>query len=244
MTMYAAPADQFSSYDQAIDQTLTGILDGIERPPNRSDAIAPEAAAVNPNLDDGERLRRFAARFWGGREDQLRLALTRLAGIEPTLRALLKAEGVPENLIAVVLIESAAQPLALSPRNARGLWQLIPETARRYGLTVDSRTDERIQVGRATRAAAQYLHDLYGQFRDWQLALAAYNAGEEAVEKALTRSHSRSFAELNATGLLPQETRKYVPAVTAAMDLLSQPDSGRGRLAPGRSVIASARAPE
>jgi len=133
--------------------------------------------------------------------------------------------------VAVVLVESAAQPFALSPKEARGLWQFIPATARRYGLHVGPAKDERVHWVHATRAAARYLHDLYTEFGDWQLALAAYNAGEQAVAKALARSRVRTFADLSARRLLPAETRNFVPAVLAAMELL-----GSAAPAPGNET--------
>ena len=72
--------------------------------------------------------------------------------------------------MAVVLVESGGRPTALSAKGALGIWQLMPQTARRYGLTVTPEKDERLDVLKATRAAARYLHDLYGQFSDWKLA--------------------------------------------------------------------------
>jgi len=140
--------------------------------------------------------------------------------MRPALEGILESEGVPKELIAVVLIESAAQSYALSPRQARGLWQFIPGTARQYGLHVSPDRDERVEMERATRAAARYLRDLYRRFEDWPLALAAYNAGQYAVEKAIQQSRATSFWQLSAGGRLPEETRKYVPAVLAAMRLL------------------------
>ena len=107
-----------------------------------------------------------------------------------------------------------------SPRQARGLWQLIPETARQYGLHVGPDHDERVEIERATHAAARYLRDLHRRFEDWPLALAAYNAGQSAVEKAIQQSRATSFRQLSAGPRLPEETRKYVPAVLAAMSLI------------------------
>lgn len=131
-----------------------------------------------------------------------------------------KTEGVPRQLVAVVPIESGAQPLVVSPRQARGLWQFIPETARQYGLSVNERRDERIYIEAGTRAAARYLRDLHNRFGDWPLALAAYNAGEASVEGALAKRTGSTFWQLSSAGLLPQETRNYVPAVLAAIRLL------------------------
>lgn len=168
----------------------------------------------------GAEIRTFAQRFWGGREDQLVAAIDRLQKLRPTLEPILETEGVPRQLVAVVLIESGAQPLAVSPRQARGLWQFVPGTARQYGLSVSEAKDERIYAEAATKAAARYLRDLHSHFGDWPLALAAYNAGEASVEGALAKGTAKTFWQLSTAGLLPQETRNYVPAVLAAMQLL------------------------
>jgi hypothetical protein len=87
----------------------------------------------------------------------------------------------------------------------RGIWQLMPDTARRHGLTLNSETDDRLDVQKSTRAAARYLRDLHIQFRSWPLALAAYNAGEKLVQNAVLRAASEDFALLGRKRLLPAE---------------------------------------
>ena len=126
--------------------------------------------------------------------------------------------GVPLGLLKIAQVESNWQPFALSPKGAFGLWQLMPATARRYGLRVDGTRDDRADTSKATRVAARYLRDLHMRFGDWALALAAYNAGEEAVERAIGRGASRDFWNLSQRKLLPAETRAYVPAVLASFD--------------------------
>jgi membrane-bound lytic murein transglycosylase D len=126
---------------------------------------------------------------------------------------------VPTDLAAIVLVESGGNPTALSPKGARGLWQLMPQTARRYGLIVDGQTDERLDISKSTRAAAEYLRDLFAQFHSWPLALAAYNAGEQAVQRAVSRTGSDTFSL--AAAALPRETQGYVPAVLAFLPRFS-----------------------
>lgn len=204
--------------------------------------------AIQNLAADTANLREFADLYWRGRQDNLKQAVARLESVRPALEEILESEGVPKSLVAVVLVESAAQPFALSPKEARGLWQFIPATARRYGLQVAPGKDERVHLYHATRAAARYLRDLYAQFGDWQLALAAYNVGEQAVANAVARSRVRTFTDLSARRLLPAETRNYVPAVLAAMKLLGlvSPAPASNELpsqkATGRSVYATARA--
>jgi len=126
-------------------------------------------------------------------------------------------EGVPLDLLLVAAVESNFHPLALSPKGARGLWQLMPETARRFGLRVDRWMDERTHPARSTRAAARYLRELYLRFGDWPLALAAYNAGEGRVAAAVQQALPSNLDELVRHPLLPAETRRFVPAVLQAI---------------------------
>ena len=146
----------------------------------------------------------------------MRRAVERISGLRPVVEPILKEEGLPPEILGLMLVESGGNAAALSPQGARGLWQFMPATARRYGLRVSYGSDERLDVERSTRAAARHLRDLYVQFGDWPLALAAYNAGDGAVQKAIRRGKTTDFATLSSLRLLPAETRAYVPAVLAA----------------------------
>ena len=135
----------------------------------------------------------------------------------PALTSILREKGLPAGLMGVAAIESGFNPLALSPKGARGLWQLMPETARRYGLLVEPYQDERTDPVKSTLAAAAYMRDLYTQFQDWPLALAAYNAGEDRVAQAMRRAGARDFWTLRRKSALPDETLRYVPAALAKL---------------------------
>jgi hypothetical protein len=214
----AGENDPFAAYRGSIEEQLTTMA---AQP--RMMAITPPvppAAGQKPNSEDFTD--GLAATLWNGRATDVRSATVRLQRYRPELESILESEGVPASLAAVVLVESGARPLALSPKQARGLWQLIPATARQYGLVVTADKDERIQLEMATRAAARYLRDLYSRFGDWPLALAAYNAGPETVDRAIQRGRTSDFSQLSAARLLPAETRNYVPAVFATMDLLGR----------------------
>ncbi len=141
--------------------------------------------------------------------------LQRVERLLPVVNPILRQVGIPAQLAAVVLVESGGNPIALSPKGARGLWQLMPDTARRYGLTVNAKTDQRLDVLKSTRAAAEYLRDLYAEFHEWPLALAAYNAGDKAVQRAMALTGGTVFS--TAARALPVETQSYVPAVFHAL---------------------------
>jgi hypothetical protein len=146
-------------------------------------------------------------------------SLARLDLLRPIIEPELARAGLPVELSGMVQVESGAQTFALSPRGARGLWQLMPDTARRYGLTVTTQRDERLDAYKSTRAAARYLRTLYAQFGDWSLVFAAYNAGEQTIQRAIDRSGTTDFFQLNR--LLPAETRSYVPAIWASFGQFS-----------------------
>lgn len=147
--------------------------------------------------------------------ERVGLARRRLQALGVDAARIFVEEGVPLELLVVAGVESGYDPLARSPKGARGIWQLMPETAARFGLRVDGQTDERVHAVLATRAAARYLRELHLRFGDWQLALAAYNAGEARIAAAVQRSGTRDFRQLAGRGFLPDETRRYVPAVLA-----------------------------
>lgn len=137
-------------------------------------------------------------------------------------RQLLEA-GLPQDLVWVAAIESGFRPQATSPVGAAGLYQLMPDTAIRFGLVVGTTVDERRSIARATSAAMDYLESLYDRFGAWDLALAAYNCGEGCVDDALTKASAQigeredpiAFHELAELRLLPRETAEFVPQIQA-----------------------------
>src|SRR5207245_11549128 len=123
---------------------------------------------------------------------------------------ILKDEGVPPELIYLAQAESGFHPLALSRVGARGMWQFMASRAKGYGLQRNQWVDERQDPEKATRAAARHLKDLYNQFGDWYLAMAAYNSGPGTVKSAVMRTGYADFWELYRRNVLPKETRNYV----------------------------------
>ena len=128
---------------------------------------------------------------------------------------ILDEEGVPQELLHLAQAESGFIPRAVSQKAAGGMWQFVVERGQQYGLKQTSYTDDRMDPEKATRAAARHLHDLYSEFGDWYLAIAAYNCGPGVVEKAVERTGYADFWELRNRGMLPQETTNYVPIILA-----------------------------
>src|SRR6266700_1200225 len=199
--------DPFVAYHASLNSTADNVLAApMQRPmkATRNESSLPAVVTDAPTIQ---------ASGTAG-------AINRVQQLRPIIEPILREERVPTELSAVVLIESGGQPNALSPKGARGIWQFMPDTARRYGLIVTPKRDERLDIERSTRAAARYLRDLFEQFGDWQLAFAAYNAGGDVVQGAIDRNLTRDFTRLSSRRSLPLETRRYVPAVINAVQKL------------------------
>src|SRR6266542_5083692 len=164
--------------------------------------IAAEQAALNPTAPAPG-----AKRGWPGLTSTRaapRIALARYNSYRDILTRILIEEKLPLEVLSVALVESGFNPLALSPKGARGIWQLMPDTARRYGLMVAPGDDHRTHPEHATRAAARYMRDLYQMFGDWELTLAATTQGRAACSAQLSgpaRITSKSWRGANCCRL-------------------------------------------
>ncbi len=136
---------------------------------------------------------------------------------------ILKEEGVPQDLIYLAQAESGFHPLAVSRVGARGIWQFMGSRARGYGLSHNMYVDDRQDPEKSTRAAARHLKDLYNQFGDWYLAMAAYNSGPGTVQAAVRRTGYADFWELYNRNVLPKETKNYVPIILAVTIMAKNP---------------------
>ena len=140
----------------------------------------------------------------------------------PIFEEALERYGIPYELAYLPVIESSLRPTAVSPAGAAGLWQFIPSTGKRYGLIINTLVDERRDPIKSTDAACRYLRDMYNRFGDWSLAIAGYNCGEGAVQKALARSGGREGKTFwDIYKFLPKETRGYVPAFIGATYIMT-----------------------
>jgi peptidoglycan lytic transglycosylase D len=145
----------------------------------------------------------------------LEQALTRAGRYREMIQTTFREEGVPQDLMYLAQAESGFQPLALNPSGARGMWQFMASRAAGYGLQRSWWIDERQDPVKSTRAAARHLKDLYNQFGDWYLAMAAYDSGPGNVQQAVRRTGYADFWELYKRNVLPKETKNYVPIILA-----------------------------
>jgi membrane-bound lytic murein transglycosylase D len=134
-----------------------------------------------------------------------------------------KDQGIPQDLIYLAEAESGFHPLALSHAGARGMWQFMAGRGSGYGLQRNWWVDDRQDPEKSTRAAARHLKDLFNQFGDWYLAMAAYNSGPGTVQQAVQRTGYADFWELYRRGVLPKETRNYVPIILAVTIMAKNP---------------------
>jgi len=149
--------------------------------------------------------------------------LTRAGRYRELISQTFRQEGVPQDLIYLAMAESGFQPLAVSRAGARGMWQFMAGRGSMYGLERNWWVDDRQDPVKSTQAAARHLKDLYREFGDWYLAMAAYNTGPGNIQRAVERTGYADFWELYKRGVLPQETRNYVPIIVAVTIMAKNP---------------------
>jgi len=173
----------------------------------------------------------------GGHAHLLR-SLERAGKYKDMIAKNLSDEGVPQDLIYLAVAESGFQPQALNARSgAGGMWQFMPTGA--YGLTRNGWFDERFDPEKSSKAYARYMKTLYDQFGDWYLAMAAYDWGPGNVQRAVMRTGYADFWELYRRGVLPGETKNYVPGIIAAIIMAKNPTQyGLDKLSPEPAVIS------
>ena len=218
---------------------LMGDAHALWSPLNaRERAVALDLPALNaeerlavwlPHTEENV-MRRYLGRLTEARRGTTDHVLRRAALYMPVVLEGVRRQGLPQELACLPLVESAFEPGCVSSAGAAGLWQLMPQTAREFGLRVDRVTDERFDVEKSTAAATLYLAYLYDLFHDWPLALAAYNSGEGTMRRALRRYGNTSLAEVMRQcraddadkRVLQEETLRYVPQFAAAVLIMSK----------------------
>lgn len=197
----------------------TGALPGLARPETHKPPTIPDLA-----IELNDSIRSAIATFQS-QGPGFSNSLARGGRYLPLIREIFSAQGIPIDLAYVALVESNFKPDALSWAKARGVWQFMPATGKRFQLRQDQWVDERKDPEKATWAAAQYLKTLFRIFGDWDLALAAYNAGEGRVLRAIREHGTSNFWELAESGALAPETRDYVPRIYAAIVMARDPEN-------------------
>jgi membrane-bound lytic murein transglycosylase D len=166
------------------------------------------AVAATHKVRMNARVEKYASNYIKNNTEALLIVKGRSVGCFDMMDSVFTSYGLPKELKYLAVVESELNPNALSHVGAAGPWQLMPATARILGLKVTSKYDERKYFRKSTIAAARYIKDLYGEFGDWLLVLAAYNGGPGPVYKAIRKSGSHNYWKLQA--FLPAETRGHV----------------------------------
>ncbi|HSO75071.1 MAG TPA: transglycosylase SLT domain-containing protein, partial [Blastocatellia bacterium] len=211
------PTDDAERVEPSVLDELSAIKD------TELAAVAPDGVKIFGKYDFefsvAPPVFQFISFFTAGRgRSTMLVGLQRSGRYREMAEKVFKEERVPIDLIWLAQAESVWKPNALSRAAAKGIWQFIPSTGLRYGLAQTAWVDERSHPEKATRAAARYLRWLHDHFAgDWLLAMAAYNSGENRVAGAIAKCGYADFWELYRRGLLPLETRNYVPSILAIM---------------------------
>jgi membrane-bound lytic murein transglycosylase D len=211
----------------ALPKTLQSASREIELLAPVSAGPAP-ATRTTPAIFDipmvyNERVAQMLDAYSNRVHDRFELGLDNAARYEPLIRTTFQAEGLPEDLLYVAMIESSFRPSARSGARAQGIWQFVQSTGHRFGLKSDRLVDERSDPAKATLAAARFWKTLYGEYGDWHLAMAAYNSGEGRVSSAIRKTGLDDYWQLCSQKALPRETCNYVPGVIAAGMIAKNP---------------------
>lgn len=162
--------------------------------------------------------------FQGKQRTQFGRWLSKSGAYRQMIEHELEEAGLPKDLIYLSMIESGFNQMAFSSAKAVGLWQFMQATGKQYNLEIDRYVDERRNALKSTRAAATYLADLYSEFGDWHLAVAAYNAGPGKIRNGLKECNVDNFWDLASKNYLQMETKRYVPKLIAALIIARQPE--------------------
>jgi membrane-bound lytic murein transglycosylase D len=216
-----------------VDEMLEAAGSAVAPPAVAGSAVRFAATALRPRAEwDLPKTYNDRVQYWidylsGRNRDRMRLWLEREGRYGPMIRERLAERGMPQDLVYLAMIESGLSPKAYSHAHASGMWQFISETGQRYGLEVSSFVDDRRDPVRATDAALDYLSELHERFGSWYLAAAAYNSGENRVERILReRVNGKKGSEALFWMIdehLPRETRDYVPLMLAAAHIGKDP---------------------
>ena len=187
--------------------------------------LFPSNISDDPSTAQYDFVHQEVAFFQTTFKERFEKGLARSSRYLPMMQKIMKDATLPEDIAYLPLIESGFNPMAVSRAKATGLWQFMKQTARRYGLRVDQWIDERHDPVKSTKAAMEYLKDLYEIFGSWPLSMASYNAGEGKIGRTLATTGAAGYWELKAMGRMPLETRNYVPKFMAATMIAKNPEA-------------------
>lgn len=213
------------SQDPETMEDMALLSDSNVQPPEDEGETAVEKVPLyDLPVVENEKVRYFIDYYAHRGSHGFRRWLERSGRYLPMMQAIFAEEGLPQDLAYLAMIESGFNEKACSRANAVGPWQFIASTARIYGLQSDWWRDERRDPVKATRAAARHLRDLHARFEgDWNLAIAAYNAGGGKVSQAVRRSGTRDFWAISRKKYLRAETRNYLPKLYAVLHIAKEP---------------------
>lgn len=216
------PPDARKGLDPELEHPEFDQFDPAALTPQERSALSSEIGLKSELLDEqaNAEVERYFVYFTHKARPTFERWLERARPYLPYVRQVLKENNLPEELIVLPFSESGYNNWAVSKAGAVGMWQFMPATAQRYGMRVDWWVDERRNPAKATKAACDYLSFLNGRFNDWFLALAAYNAGEGKITRALTQSGCDNFFDLaRDKNALADETKRYVPQFLAVLKI-------------------------
>ncbi|MBM4263728.1 MAG: LysM peptidoglycan-binding domain-containing protein [Deltaproteobacteria bacterium] len=223
----AKPIDDSPTALQRVSGPLADdrLLDLLEKDLDKAVSQAPERRRLQLSkaVTDDPKVRHYVTLFSKTTRPYFAQLLARSGKYMPMIVKTLREAGLPDEMGYLALIESAFIPHAKSPAGAAGLWQFVPDTARIYGLRIDSWVDERFDPAKSTRAAASYLKDLHERYGRWFFATAAYNSGPSILDNALQRTKNQDFQSLGVNRRLSAETRNFVPKFVAAALIATDP---------------------
>jgi hypothetical protein len=226
----------FDNSKRDYEQVYAEIVAHEQKPVNAP--VVDIAAAKSIDVPQHHSIPAAVALFSNELRGDIQTYLTRSSKYRALIEKTLAEFDLPKGIAYLPVIESGYTPTMTSRSGAHGIWQFMPDTAREYGLRVDWWVDERADPELSTRAAAQYIKDLYRQFDDWSLTLAAYNCGPGRIRRALADTGAKSFWELVDQGAVPKETRGYVPTFFATLIIAGDPASYGFKLAPDEVLDA------
>ena len=206
-----SPKAQTLSYElstNTITQQTLQKKDTSVVSPSDTTVFTAGTEAASPAVQLNTAATKYVKQFLKKNDEELQAAEKRSTTYFKIIEPVLEKYGLPVELKYLAVVESGLKPSALSHVGAKGPWQLMPATARDLGLKVSKKYDERTHYYKSTVAAAKHLKDLYNEFGDWLLVIAAYNSGAGPVYKAIKKSGSRNFWKLQY--FLPAETRGHV----------------------------------